>query len=413
VLAGVNPGDTPTGTSLDPWDLNVRPQPQPYTFRCRDIIGMDAATGVPNGFADIGTCASWDQASTSLANEFSQAYPGTSAKCRCERTPTDIPVANFQFDCNALTLTPPPVGAISYQVEVSNDLLAGNSCDPTTGTQAERYRCGTVGYVRVVVEYDKTNGSMTSYTENTNGTFFNWQWPVTANNSTLSVINDTSGTVGKLIWTIKNRAPAPGPELGVMWPNWTTQPLLRYVYTPTVPGSYSFPTQVYWSNTLDFVTPFAGTPDADDLKVFNADCKVQTCFPCTCNGDSTNAVTLASFAATRENGRVRFAWSTATEVTNVGFNIYGRAGDEWRRLNADLIPAQGHGAEPQGYTVTLEVPAGITMFAIEDVDRGGKATRHPEVKAVNGDDGAPKSGLLATSPAVVPGAATGGGSGNS
>jgi hypothetical protein len=378
VYAGSYPGDTPEGTSLFPWDRNVRPQPQPYTFLCQDLIGVDSTTNIPNGFADIGTCASWDQQSNSLANEFSQAYPGTSAKCRCERTPTDIPIANVNFSCS--NVTPPPGGtldvgeSLTNRVRLTNPMPAGTVCDPTVAGPLERYRCGTAGYIRIVVDYDSAHGTMTA-SENTYRTGTN-----------ITITNDTVN--GRLIWTIQNRAP--GGEFGVLWPDtstsWPAIPALQYTYTlnsaPT--ADIEFPTRIYWSDTLNF--DGVGGVSVADLETFDVRSKAQSCLACTCGGliPSTNAVTLASFSAERAGAGVRFSWTTATEVSNVGFNIYGLAASGWQRLNHDLIPAQGHGVEPQSYGVTLDVPSDVTTFVIEDVDRNGKITRHREVKAVSG-----------------------------
>jgi hypothetical protein len=384
----------------------VRPQPQPYSFPCQDQIGSTSTSTTPDGFADIGTCASWDQQSATLANEFSQAYPGTQAKCRCERTPTDIPIANVNFACS--NVTPPPGGTIDVgesvtnRVRLTNIIPSGTVCNPATGTQLERYRCGTAGYIRIVVDYDSAHGSM-SASENTYRTGTN-----------LTVVNDTAN--GRLIWTIQNRAP--GVEFGVLWPDttssWPAIPALLYTYTltSTPTADIEFPTRIYWSDTLDF--DGAGGVTTSDLQVFDSRSKPQSCLACTCGGliPTTNAVTLASFAAARDGGRVRFIWSTATEVSNVGFNIYGKTESGWQRLNADLIPAQGHGVEPQSYGVSLDVPAGVTTFVIEDVDRGGKATRHREFNAISGGDGA-TSGAPLTASTAAPAVNGTGGSGAS
>ena len=56
---------------------------------------------------------------------------------------------------------------------------------------------------------------------------------------------------------------------------------------------------------------------------------------------TTTPVTLSSFEATPAgDDAVQFEWSTATEVGNVGFNLYVERGDERNRLNEELIPSQ-------------------------------------------------------------------------
>jgi len=106
-------------------------------------------------------------------------------------------------------------------------------------------------------------------------------------------------------------------------------------------------------------------------------------------------VTLAAAGATRVGANVRFAWTTATEVGNVGFNVYGKTAAGWRKLNVDLIPAVGGSIDPRSYEATIAVPAGITVFYIEDVDLNGKGTPHGEFTAVEDAAKARGNGPLA------------------
>jgi hypothetical protein len=118
----------------------------------------------------------------------------------------------------------------------------------------------------------------------------------------------------------------------------------------------------------------------------------------------TLPVTVASLSATRDGGRVRFDWTTATEVGNVGFNVYGKTpAGTWQRLNPALIPAEGGGLEPRRYSVVLGAPAGVTEFFIEDIDRTGVATGHRALGMI--DDGPQR--VAPSSPARQGGGKTG------
>ena len=61
-------------------------------------------------------------------------------------------------------------------------------------------------------------------------------------------------------------------------------------------------------------------------------------------------VTLSYFLATPSGDGVHFAWSTATETGNAGFNLYAETEAGRQRLNAELIPsAVIDSVEPQDY----------------------------------------------------------------
>jgi len=54
------------------------------------------------------------------------------------------------------------------------------------------------------------------------------------------------------------------------------------------------------------------------------------------------AVTLAHFAAETDAEGVRVTWETASEIDNLGFNLYRSASADgpYAQLNASLIPVQ-------------------------------------------------------------------------
>ncbi len=71
------------------------------------------------------------------------------------------------------------------------------------------------------------------------------------------------------------------------------------------------------------------------------------------NLDGALAVTLAAFGAVQQGEGVLVSWETASELGNLGFNLYrGTSPDGWdRQLNAVLIPSPAPGS-PSGFTYT-------------------------------------------------------------
>ncbi|MDH3377249.1 MAG: C25 family cysteine peptidase, partial [Gammaproteobacteria bacterium] len=96
----------------------------------------------------------------------------------------------------------------------------------------------------------------------------------------------------------------------------------------------------------------------------------------------TNPVTLRSFRTLRgpNPGDVAFEWSTATELGNVGFNLYAQQDGEWVVVNLQPIPSKVLDAVTvQQYSYQAYGVAG-TEFILEDIDIKGQATRHGPFK---------------------------------
>ena len=100
------------------------------------------------------------------------------------------------------------------------------------------------------------------------------------------------------------------------------------------------------------------------------------------------AIRLLSFTATPGNGTVTLVWETATEIDNLGFNLYrSEALDgDYVPLNQTLIPSQVPPGSPTGATYTWvdeDVSSGLTYYyELEDIDVYGNSTRHGPVSAI-------------------------------
>jgi hypothetical protein len=98
------------------------------------------------------------------------------------------------------------------------------------------------------------------------------------------------------------------------------------------------------------------------------------------------AVELASFTATGVDGAIHLAWETATELDNLGFNVYrSESGARARvKLNDSLIAAKAPGSNSgAGYEfVDAEVSGGKTYtYWLESLDLSGGSAEYGPVSA--------------------------------
>jgi hypothetical protein len=104
------------------------------------------------------------------------------------------------------------------------------------------------------------------------------------------------------------------------------------------------------------------------------------------NEGGATAVNLVSFTATRQDDAVLVAWETATEVDNVGFNLYRSmsADGPYIKLNGALIPSQSPGSTFGAVYTWLDedVQPGVAYYyKLEDVETGGTHTMHGPISA--------------------------------
>ncbi|MCH9647663.1 MAG: hypothetical protein K0U98_05445 [Deltaproteobacteria bacterium] len=84
--------------------------------------------------------------------------------------------------------------------------------------------------------------------------------------------------------------------------------------------------------------------------------------------DFSTPVTLSSFSSERTAAGVRFRWTTATEVGNVGFHLYEVTPQRWRRLTQQMIPSHsGDSLEANRYEVEIPAAQGA-VFGISSLD---------------------------------------------
>jgi hypothetical protein len=96
-------------------------------------------------------------------------------------------------------------------------------------------------------------------------------------------------------------------------------------------------------------------------------------------------ISLSSFTATSFSKAVVLEWTTASEIDNVGFNVYRAesADGPYLKINEDLIFAQGSSTEGSSYELVDEGMKNrkTYYYQLEDVDVYGESTFHGPIKA--------------------------------
>lgn len=97
---------------------------------------------------------------------------------------------------------------------------------------------------------------------------------------------------------------------------------------------------------------------------------------CTFTNEEDTAITLASFDAAATPNGTTVTWTTAAEIDNAGFNVYGgsTATGPWTKLNSDLISAEGGLAGSTSYQFVDA--SNSAFYMLEDVDTSGVTTQH-------------------------------------
>lgn len=86
-------------------------------------------------------------------------------------------------------------------------------------------------------------------------------------------------------------------------------------------------------------------------------------------------VTLSWMKATRTGGALDVAWTTDSEYSSFGFDVYGRRNGAWVKLNAQIVPSHHDTAEPQDYTLRIENAADVDAVALEELGATGTKKR--------------------------------------
>ncbi|NWG01081.1 MAG: hypothetical protein HXY19_09080 [Thermoanaerobaculaceae bacterium] len=306
-----------------------------------------------DGFLSMGRCGAWDNNANTTCNGFWDALPGTSSKCRCEETATNIPAPALSLACSTDRTEARPGWSVNYTITYTN------SCTCTPDSRPENIRCCTAAYVRFPFSYSR-------------GTISN----IKIDNVTVTLPDprvidtfDPGTRVGTLVWNpqsaagtlniIEGGTPGTPPV-----PNTHT---LTFTFTvdPDAPsGSLANATATEWANDSAF-TNAVTQPLASSC-------------PITVN---PTYATVNDVALANDGGVATLSWKTSAEVGVVGFNVYrlDEGTGEYLKVNPYLLPALsgGGGASYRFVDPTAPLGKALTYRIGEREFRGGETMHGP------------------------------------
>ena len=97
-------------------------------------------------------------------------------------------------------------------------------------------------------------------------------------------------------------------------------------------------------------------------------------------------IELSDFEAIPGNGQVTVTWETATEIDNMGFNLYRseKKHTGYEKINDELIPTMGSGTQGASYQF-IDTPLKnrkVYYYKLEDIDIYGNKTMNGPVKSI-------------------------------
>ena len=304
---------------------------------CRD--------GDSNGIVDIATCTGWanNAQGTCSGPEYdgvTEPQNGTGSKCNCALFDTspaialpDISIAkSCAGDGTGGTNAPDGDGNYSPGDVVECEIIITNSGGVLDGATAANQE----GFF-YVDDYDESNGTV----------------------SNVSVVNSSGST--------NESSSDTGTQLNIYPDDILSSGSVTITYLFTVDASASF--GVASEDIPNEVCPYyydSTTATATLNDEFCADSTI-----------TTTPVTLAEFAAVKTGNNVNFSWATATETSNLGFNIYAQFGSSRIKLNNTLIPSKAINSLDvldYEFSVNRSAVAGAKEFFLEDIDLTGTST---------------------------------------
>jgi hypothetical protein len=346
--------------SGSPWDDSVYNTLTPLglTVKCSDPAGT--------GFVRVPTCNTWSQQANAVhdpaqANNTCDSSAefglGTSAKCSCGTTDTNVPAPNLQLTCSCSPSTV-RVGASNGASTACTVAFTNNvTCTPNLATP-EYLRCGTAAYVQFQVDENTagTGGDIGQFLSNLPAT------PTETTNGKLP-----TATTSQILWTPRNLNTA--NSLGIIGNNTSGSMTFQYYVDPstaTLTNRVIADVSTYFSNAA---------PDANG--VFSSRVKTTAGTTQCIISTSPNATwaRVSAFAARADDGRVAVEWETAAEVGTVAFEVERRdpASGRFERISEQAVPAVEQLPGGRYRLVDPTAPdQGTLTYRLVEIDQQGK-----------------------------------------
>lgn len=159
-------------------------------------------------------------------------------------------------------------------------------------------------------------------------------------------------------------------------------------YNPALgPPNPDMPVQNQYTGTWEMYKPASARPEVGEMLAKH----ILNEFECTSTTTTTvpaTVINLQDFQAIPGNRKVTIMWTTASEIDNMGFNIYRSSEKDgsYDRINAELIPAKGSPVVSSTYQFTDKPVRNrkTYWYKLEDIDIQGKITMHGPVSAKPG-----------------------------
>ena len=349
-------------------------------YTLQQLLTIQCVDTNNDGVVDpISTCTSWDNQSSAGCNNVKGAFPSTKSKCRCEDQATGVQIYRG-YDWGDLPDSYKTYKASGGPQHAVQDLNNDGAPD-TLGAVPAVWLGSKVDYSPKAETDGQPNGNATgddnNYTQDEDGVSPLSPWYYGTDGGKLSVkVSSSNGT-------------CTGCKLG-FWIDWNLdgnfddagesyiKPVIFGNQTVSFDITQPMPIDIYARFRL-YAGEYNGAYVSGGL-VVNGEVEDY-------NFARPTAVKLLWFKARGYAGLVKVGWETASEIDNLGFNLYRseQAKGPKTKLNSSLIPSQVPPGSPfgavYGYKDRNVQPGKIYFYWLEDVDIYGRTGLHGPVKA--------------------------------
>lgn len=313
-----------------------------FQISCADN-GDGLVGGLPNGFVDFAWAVSYAQnASAIIGTKILDTVPGAKSKCTSGISDTEGTTGSIAIGVPNLALSISCIPAPPQQVASGETV----TCTVTYNNLAG---IGPADNIEFHIAYPNTKGSIGTMTP-----------PPSTTDTT------TDNGTGEIRWVVGANQSGNPP-------------------TQNIPAG-----KVDTSMTFTFVSSYAGAVlnAPFTATAFFNNGTTSTIQPLSATDSVTLPVTLSYVYPKVSGSLLDIDFSTESETSNIGFNVYAVEGQKWTKLNDDLIPGALDSLEPKSYHANIDMPTDMEVkkIGIAGVDVNNNEDRHGPFK-INKESG--------------------------